>query len=121
MRRRSGSSIKSFLTNQLVFGGYSNLITSNTKSFEQIEDEMIKEQCKMQMMIINDPIFDTASFEYRNERSGLRITHKINTLVSLDEQDLISCKLSFKELARICKWSDDIQLEVLTKIEDTNL
>ncbi|KAG0422106.1 hypothetical protein DMUE_6234, partial [Dictyocoela muelleri] len=47
--------------------------------------------------------------------------HKINTLVSLDEQDIISWRISFKELAIICKWSDEIQLEVLTQIIDINL
>ncbi|KAG0441419.1 hypothetical protein DMUE_1068 [Dictyocoela muelleri] len=121
MRTRYEKSIKSLLSNYLVFGDYSNLSSRSMKTFEHIENEIRKKQAELQRMIRNDPRFDTASFEYRNETSGLKITHKINTLVSIDEQDIISWRKSFEELSRICKWTEDIQLEVLNQIIDINL
>ncbi|KAG0441132.1 hypothetical protein DMUE_1276 [Dictyocoela muelleri] len=75
----------------------------------------------MKVNITTNPKIDSASFGYKNKKSGLRIIHKINLLISLDKQDIIIWKTAFKELARICSWSEEVQIEVLKLIIDLNL
>ncbi|KAG0441245.1 hypothetical protein DMUE_1194 [Dictyocoela muelleri] len=68
-----------------------------------------------------DQNIETALFEYSNKESGLKIIHKLNLLKAVDDQDLINWKNCFQEVARICKWSDATQQDVLTQIMDINI
>ncbi|KAG0435204.1 hypothetical protein DMUE_4837 [Dictyocoela muelleri] len=124
---------KSLLVNQFKFGEYGNLSSRkderqtidvtchSTRTLRQLIESITAEEENLKPKIFNDPTIETANFEYKNELSGLRITHKLNLLVSLDKQDVIHWRTAFKELARICTWSNDVQLEVLRQITDLNL
>ncbi|KAG0440261.1 hypothetical protein DMUE_1866 [Dictyocoela muelleri] len=68
-----------------------------------------------------DERYDTAIFEYRNESTGLKILHKINILTSIKDQDVLLWSYTFKELARICNWNTNAQLEVLRQVVSMNI
>ncbi|KAG0434941.1 hypothetical protein DMUE_4964, partial [Dictyocoela muelleri] len=121
---------KSLLISQFRFNAYSNLSSrrdtyartdSYTSKLIRIDESNRLEETEMQKTLSNDPRFESACFEYKNELSGLKIIHKINMLVSLEEQDIINWQTAFKELARICRWPDEVQLEVLRQITDLTL
>lgn len=42
-------------------------------------------------------------------------------LTSIEKQDLITWKVLFYEVSRICKWTEEIRLEVLTQIVDLSI
>ncbi|KAG0436105.1 hypothetical protein DMUE_4387 [Dictyocoela muelleri] len=137
MHIRNQNSINSFpkslLINHFKFGAYRNLssrrdenyarhnINYSVRELKRLEEAINVEENNMKVKIATDPEIESANFEYKNEKSGLRIIHKINLLISLDKQDIIIWKTAFKELARICSWSEEIQIEVLKQITDINL
>ncbi|KAG0428811.1 hypothetical protein DMUE_5797 [Dictyocoela muelleri] len=49
------------------------------------------------------------------------MTHRINILSSIENQDIINWEIAFQELSRICKWSEEQRLEILTQIIDVNI
>ncbi|KAG0441232.1 hypothetical protein DMUE_1210 [Dictyocoela muelleri] len=85
---------KSLLIPQFSFNAYSNLSSrrdtyarNNSYTSELIRiDESIRleETENAKKTLSNDPRFESACFEYKNELSGLKIIHKINILVSLE-------------------------------------
>ncbi|KAG0436056.1 hypothetical protein DMUE_4412 [Dictyocoela muelleri] len=68
-----------------------------------------------------DEKFEIALFEYKNEVSGLKLTHWINRLSSYEDQDILSWYILFRETALICNWTHKVQYEVLRQIVDVNL
>ncbi|KAG0437921.1 hypothetical protein DMUE_3410 [Dictyocoela muelleri] len=107
---------KSILVSKLNFDGYRILgswrreTIINTKiSLREIDEGISREGVKIQQGIATDSRFDIASFEYKNEESGLKMIHKLTTLVSLEEQNILNWRTSFKELSRICNWSYSVQ------------
>ncbi|KAG0420755.1 hypothetical protein DMUE_6330, partial [Dictyocoela muelleri] len=72
------------------------------------------------IQIINDK-YETATFEFRDEITGLRLLHKMNILSSIQDQDVILWSHTFRELARMCNWSVDAQVEVLRQIVGINI
>ncbi|KAG0420334.1 Retrovirus-related Pol polyprotein from transposon 17.6 [Dictyocoela roeselum] len=68
-----------------------------------------------------DEKYEVALFEYKNPTSGLKLTHRINRLDSCEDQDLLSWHTLFNETARVCKWSDEVKLDVLTQIVNINI
>ncbi|KAG0436253.1 hypothetical protein DMUE_4317 [Dictyocoela muelleri] len=59
---------------------------------------------------------NSATFEYVSNLTGLRIQHQIEILESIHEQDILKWSLQFKEIADMCKWSEEGRLEVLSHI-----
>ncbi|KAG0440689.1 hypothetical protein DMUE_1550 [Dictyocoela muelleri] len=49
------------------------------------------------------------------------MTHRINILSSIENHDIINWEIAFLELSRICKWSEEQRLEILTQIIDVNI
>ncbi|KAG0434345.1 hypothetical protein DMUE_5221 [Dictyocoela muelleri] len=49
------------------------------------------------------------------------MTHRINLLSSVSDQDILNWRNMFNEVARICNRSEDVRLEVLTQIVDPNI
>ncbi|KAG0442147.1 hypothetical protein DMUE_0498 [Dictyocoela muelleri] len=68
-----------------------------------------------------DMKYEIATFEYKSELSGLKVCHKLNTLTSIEDQDLLSWRTCFYEVSRICRWSEEAKLEVLTQIVDPSI
>ncbi|KAG0440870.1 hypothetical protein DMUE_1439 [Dictyocoela muelleri] len=68
-----------------------------------------------------DERYDTATFEYRNESTGLKILHKINMLTSIKDKDVLLWSYTFKELARIFNWNTNSHLEVLRQVVCMNI
>ncbi|KAG0420637.1 hypothetical protein EQH57_0071 [Dictyocoela roeselum] len=115
--------MKSVLVSYLQYGHpYGDHDILSLKSRRNLFMKSIaKEENWIKQTIHVDPNVESASFEYRNDQSGLKIIHKLNLLRTVDDQDLINWKNCFLEVARICKWSDAVQQEVLTQIIDINL
>ncbi|KAG0442168.1 hypothetical protein DMUE_0482 [Dictyocoela muelleri] len=80
-----------------------------------------KEKCEIKKVAQIDTTLETVLFKHRNEISGLKIIHRLNLLRSVEEQDLVNCNVCFEEVARICKWSDETQQDVLNQIIDINI
>ncbi|KAG0420318.1 hypothetical protein EQH57_0201 [Dictyocoela roeselum] len=114
---------KSLLISYISFGNPfgSHDILSSRSAQQRIKDEIENEERRINKVAQVNPDLETALFEYKNELSGLKIIHKLNLLRSVDEQDLVNWKVCFEEVARICKWSDEIQQDVLTQIIDINI
>ncbi|KAG0442752.1 Retrovirus-related Pol polyprotein from transposon [Dictyocoela muelleri] len=66
--------------------------------------------------IIQDERVEQASFEYNDSLTGLKTIHKINILKSIEQQDVFSWTLAFREISRICNWSMEAQTNVLKHI-----
>ncbi|KAG0420266.1 hypothetical protein EQH57_0221 [Dictyocoela roeselum] len=113
---------KSLLINNLKFkhplGCHLNL---SSKRYHECLEEIRQEKLSLQQSDKKDENSEYAYFEYRNESTGLKITHRITLLTSLEKQDLIKWQLTFKELARICGWSEEQKKEILTQIIDLNI
>ncbi|KAG0438394.1 hypothetical protein DMUE_3118 [Dictyocoela muelleri] len=125
-----GESINIFSKNSFK-SIYYNYILGNSIG----EDRYIlnSREKKMLLMNINEELeslnrvqhisdkYETATFEYRDQTTGLQILHKINTLTSINEQDIILWSQTFRELARMCNWNENAQLEVLRQIVSMNI
>ncbi|KAG0420166.1 hypothetical protein EQH57_0272, partial [Dictyocoela roeselum] len=57
-----------------------------------------------------------ATFEFISATTGLRLQHKIALMTNLFEQDILKWVNKFKEIARICNWSEEARMEVLTQV-----
>ncbi|KAG0440501.1 hypothetical protein DMUE_1697 [Dictyocoela muelleri] len=114
---------KSILISYISFGhpfGDHNILSSRSAQ-KRIKEEIAKEESKIRRIAQLDQNLETALFEYKKDVSGLKIIHRLNLLRSVEEQDLINWKVCFEEVARICKWSEEIQQDVLTLIIDINI
>ncbi|KAG0423658.1 Polyribonucleotide nucleotidyltransferase, partial [Dictyocoela muelleri] len=49
------------------------------------------------------------------------MTHRINLLSFMENQDIINWGISFNELSRICHWSEEQRIEILSQIIDVNI
>ncbi|KAG0441566.1 hypothetical protein DMUE_0956 [Dictyocoela muelleri] len=86
--------------------------SSNIYTLQEIKAEL--ESINNNLAV--DERFDFATFEYRNESTGLKVLHKLNILTSINDQDIQAWTLSFKELFRVCNWNTEAQIEVLRQI-----
>ncbi|KAG0419576.1 hypothetical protein EQH57_0472 [Dictyocoela roeselum] len=97
-------SIKQFTKSLLVcnsqcghpLSGYPNL---SSKRFKECIKEIHREESHCQQITKNDERYEYAYFEYRNDKTGLRMTHWINLLSSIENQDIINWGISFNELS----------------------
>ncbi|KAG0440652.1 hypothetical protein DMUE_1582 [Dictyocoela muelleri] len=113
------SLIVSHLRSGDVFVNRWNL--SSKMNLGYIKNEIKEEEKNANQFSKIDTNFECAFFEYKSESSGLIMTHRINLLLTIDEQDLISWKIGFMGISIICRWSEEVQLEVLTQIDDSNI
>ncbi|KAG0436184.1 hypothetical protein DMUE_4347, partial [Dictyocoela muelleri] len=113
----------SFIVNYLIFNSPVDeyLILSSKRCDEQIENKIKSEECKSRQVIKIDERFEIVQFEYKSEKSGLKINHRLNILKSIEEQDLLILKLCLNEVSRICSGSEDVKVEVLTQIVDLGI
>ncbi|KAG0439116.1 hypothetical protein DMUE_2656 [Dictyocoela muelleri] len=92
---------KSLLVSELNYYGHRilnsrrEIIMNTIKSLFEIDEGIRREERKIQQSITTDLKFDTACFEYKNEESGLKMIQKLNTLVSLEEHNILNCRTSF--------------------------
>ncbi|KAG0441619.1 hypothetical protein DMUE_0912 [Dictyocoela muelleri] len=87
----------------------------------RLKDEISNEEITSKRIPKVDDKFEVALFEYKSEISGLKNAHKLNILTSIKDQDLLIWRTCFNEVARICKWSEDAKMEVLTQIVDISI
>ncbi|KAG0439107.1 hypothetical protein DMUE_2660 [Dictyocoela muelleri] len=111
---------KSFIINYVLFNNpldvHINL--SSKRMLNRLKDEISNEEMTSKRIPKVDDKFEVALFEYKHEISGLKIAHKLNTLTSIKDQGLLIWRTCFNEVARICKYSEDAKMEVLTQIEN---
>ncbi|KAG0439792.1 hypothetical protein DMUE_2186 [Dictyocoela muelleri] len=86
-----------------------------------MENKIKSEECKSRQVIKIDERFEIVQFEYKSEKAGLKMNHRLNILKSIEEQDLLNWKLCFNEVSQICSWSEDVKVEVLTQIVDLGI
>ncbi|KAG0436562.1 hypothetical protein DMUE_4165 [Dictyocoela muelleri] len=119
LREKSKYLIVNYLLTGCPLGGRRKL--SSIIEISRTKDEIKKQEISFKTITSVDEKTESAYFEYRSEKSGLRISHKLNLLLSIEEQDILSWRACFLEVARICKWTEEIKLEVLTQIVDINI
>ncbi|KAG0420286.1 Retrovirus-related Pol polyprotein from transposon 17.6, partial [Dictyocoela roeselum] len=119
----NGDYKKSFIINYLLnqTPADEHLILSSKRYGEMLSAEIAAEEQKGKCIAKIDERFEVVNFEYHSAKSGLRILHRLNTLRSIEEQDLINWKACFIEVSRICQWSEEINIEVLTQIVDLSI
>ncbi|KAG0435102.1 hypothetical protein DMUE_4883 [Dictyocoela muelleri] len=49
------------------------------------------------------------------------MSHRINLLSSMENQDIINLGISFNKLSRICHWYEEQRMEILSQIIDVNI
>ncbi|KAG0436022.1 hypothetical protein DMUE_4424, partial [Dictyocoela muelleri] len=98
-----------------TYGGDPHSLNSR-KEKEKLLKNIQQEIESTKYTIKPDEKFDVATFEFRNEQTGLKILHKINILNEIDHQDVFKWTLAFKEIARVCQWDENAQIEVLRHI-----
>ncbi|KAG0420322.1 Transposon Tf2-9 polyprotein, partial [Dictyocoela roeselum] len=113
----------SFIVNYILFNKPVDeyLILSSKRYREQISNELKADEIRNRQIIKVDERFEVVQFEYVSSKSGLKMTHRLNLLISIEEQDLLNWKNCFNEVARVCNWSDDVKVEVLTQIVDLGI
>ncbi|KAG0420429.1 hypothetical protein EQH57_0149 [Dictyocoela roeselum] len=84
-------------------------------SWESIEVAIRKEDMESMATHENQNTKE-ATFEYVSATTGLRIQHRITVLTNIFEQDLLKWVSNFREIARMCNWSDEAKVEVLTQV-----
>ncbi|KAG0440561.1 Retrovirus-related Pol polyprotein from transposon opus [Dictyocoela muelleri] len=114
---------KSFILNYLLFNKPvdEHLILNSRRYAEILEEESRKEEEESRQIAKIDEKFPIAQFEHKSERSGLHMTHRLNTLTFIKDQDLMSWRVCFNEVSRICNWSEEIRMEVLSQIVDIDI
>ncbi|KAG0438572.1 hypothetical protein DMUE_3012 [Dictyocoela muelleri] len=94
---------------------------SSRSEYSRMKELLNQENAFMKTVVGIDEKYEVALFEYKNEASRLRITYRINRLSSYEDQDILNWCTIFKETARICNWTEQIQYEVLKQIVDVNI
>ncbi|KAG0420315.1 hypothetical protein EQH57_0204, partial [Dictyocoela roeselum] len=115
--------VKSFIINNLIYNSplETHLNLSSNRTLQELKYEIRNEEYSFtKTKKVNDE-YEVALFEYKSELSGLKICHKLNILTSIENQDLLSWKICFNEVSRICRWSEEAKLEVLTQIVDLSI
>ncbi|KAG0420263.1 Transposon Tf2-9 polyprotein, partial [Dictyocoela roeselum] len=93
----------------------------NSSEKRRLLREINEELTSLQKIQLINENYESATFEFRDEITGLRLLHKINILSSIHDQDVILWSHTFRELARMCNWSVNAQIEVLRQIVGMNI
>ncbi|KAG0436726.1 hypothetical protein DMUE_4083 [Dictyocoela muelleri] len=89
-----------FLVYKSTFGVDHNILNSRTekrKLIKRIETEIQSIRNSIQP----SENFDIATFEYKNDLTGLKMLHKINVLSSIENQDVFNWVIAFREISRL--------------------
>ncbi|KAG0420264.1 hypothetical protein EQH57_0223, partial [Dictyocoela roeselum] len=101
-----------FSVSGCTYGGDPDSLNSrkkNEKFYENIRRELESSKYSKKF----DDRFDVATFKHKDDSTGLKILHKINILGSIEHQDVLNWSLAFMEVARVCQWNANAQIEVL--------
>ncbi|KAG0420521.1 hypothetical protein EQH57_0115 [Dictyocoela roeselum] len=116
----SKSLFTKYLRGDYISVGYL-ILSSKSKNPKVILDEIKKEQVNLTNTFRVDDNFEIITFDITSPVSGLRFTHKINLLKSISNQEVCHCVDVFRETAKICNWTPEIQFDVLKQIVDVHI
>ncbi|KAG0438898.1 Retrovirus-related Pol polyprotein from transposon [Dictyocoela muelleri] len=104
-----------FLVQRCTFGA-DQFILNSRKEIKKLLSRVHEEIESIKKTIQPSEKFDQATFEYKNDLTGLKMLHKINILSSIEQQDVLSWTCAFREISRVCGWSLEAQIDVLKHI-----
>ncbi|KAG0420246.1 hypothetical protein EQH57_0236, partial [Dictyocoela roeselum] len=104
-----------FLVDKSTFGVDHDILNSRSNK-EKLMKRIESEIQSIRSSIKPNDNFDVATFEYKNDITGLKMLHKINVLESTENQDVFQWVIAFKEISKLCNWNDAAQLDVLKHI-----
>ncbi|KAG0440974.1 hypothetical protein DMUE_1383 [Dictyocoela muelleri] len=104
-----------FLVHNAKYGENPNILNSR-KEKEKLINNIKNELQSVKSTIKPNENLEIATFEYKNDITGLKMLHKINILDTIENQDVFSWVLAFKEISRLCNWSNEAQIDVLKHI-----
>ncbi|KAG0441863.1 hypothetical protein DMUE_0737 [Dictyocoela muelleri] len=93
-----------FLVDKSTFGVDPNSFNSRTekrKLIKRIETEIQSIKNSIQP----SENFDIATYEYKNDLTGLKKLRRINVLSSIENQDVFNWVIALREISRLCNWN----------------